>query len=436
MPNGSFKGGNMTSGDIVPIGSLPPLGQVPTQMLAQTIRQERFGDPRTAFEIETVPVPELKPNEVLVAVMATGINFNNVWAARGTPIDVIGVRQKQGEPWDFHVGGSDASGIVYAVGNDVEDIAVGDEVVTHPGWWDSSDSWTTSGKDPIVGPTARIYGYETNFGSFGQFSVVQDHQIMPKPLHLTWEEAAAPSLVGTTAYRMLFGWEPHSLKKDDVVLVWGGSGGVGIQAIQLAKLHGAIPVAVVSNDERGEYCKKFGAAGYINRNEFDHWGIPPHWTDGPGQKAWGGQARAFGSKIWDIVGERRSPRIVIEHPGEATIPTSIYVCDRGGMVVVCAGTTGYSATVDLRYHWVQQKRLQGSHGTNDDQAREYNRLLCEGLIDPALGETVTFDEIPRVHYEMGEGIDVFGNRAALVGASSPGLGASTTRDDLAKTDRP
>lgn len=413
--------------DVVPIGSLPPVGTVPSRMLAQVIRQDRFGDPREAFQVETVPVPEIGPDEVLIAVMASGINYNNVWAARGIPIDVIAVRQRLGEPWDFHVGGSDASGIVYAVGSDVTNVAVGDEVVTHPGWWDPQDPWVTSKRDPMIAPSARIYGYETNFGSFGQFTVVQSHQCMPKPRHLTWEAAAAPNLVGVTAYRMLLGWEGNRLAAGDVVLVWGGSGGVGIQAIQIARHFGGIPVAVVSDDARGEYCLRYGAQGYINRKEFDHWGIPPHWTDTAGQQAWSRSARAFGSRIWDIVGERRNPAIVVEHPGEATVPTSIFVCDRGGMVVICAGTTGYSATVDLRYHWVQQKRLQGSHGTNDEQARAYNDLLRSGAIDPALGEVGQFTDIPRIHYEMGEGIEVFGNRAVLIGAPEPGLGAVASR---------
>jgi crotonyl-CoA carboxylase/reductase len=416
----------MTSLDSVPIGKLPPLGEVPREMYAQAIRSSRFGDPRKAFEIEKVPVPQPGPGEVLVAVMATGINYNNVWAARGVPIDVIAVRQKAGAPWDFHVGGSDAAGIVYAVGEGVTDVAVGDEVVTHPGTWDTEDPWVKAGHDPMIAPSAHIYGYDAdrNFGSFGQFTLVQEHQLLPKAKHLTWEEAAASTLVGTTAYRMMFGWEGNTLLPDDVVLVWGGSGGVGIQAIQIAKHIGAIPVAVVSDDARGEFTMKYGAAGYINRSEFDHWGTPPHWTDNDGQRKWGAQARAFGGKIWEIVGDRRNPAMVIEHPGEATIPTSIYVCERGGMVVICAGTTGYSAIVDLRYHWVLQKRLQGSHGTNVEQARAYNDLIVSKAIQPGLGQTVSFEEIPQVHYEMGEGIDVFGNRAALVGAPEPGLGVT------------
>jgi crotonyl-CoA carboxylase/reductase len=417
--------------EIVPVGSLPPLGDVPKKMFAQVVRQERFGDPRQAFQIEEIDIPKLQPNEVLIATMAAGVNFNNVWAARGIPIDVIRVRQKvnaphltpmMGDPYNFHIGGSDVAGIVYAMGDGVGGVSIGDEVVVHHGYWDPEDPWIAAGKDPMIAPSAQIWGYNTNFGSFGQFCIAQDHQLLPKAPHLSWEEAAAPTLVGTTAYRMLFGWQGNVLKEGDVVLVWGGSGGLGSQAIQLAKVHGARAVAVVSDDARGEYCLKLGAAGYINRKQFNHWGVAPHWEDAEGQKAWAAGCRAFGKAVWDALGERRNPEIVFEHPGEATIPTSIFVCEAGGMVVICAGTTGYSAMVDLRYHWVRQKRLQGSHGTNDEQARAYNQLVLNRKIDPCLGKLYSFDEVGQAHYEMEQGLEVFGNRVILVGAPEPGLG--------------
>ena len=413
------------SGQQIP--ELPPVGTVPPTMLAQVVRQDRLGEPIDAFQIEEIETPQIAADEVLIAVMAAGINFNNVWAARGIPIDVIAERQRAGDPRDFHVGGSDASGVVYAIGSDVSNVAVGDEVIIHHGWWDRTDPWVKAGRDPIVAPSARIWGYQTNYGSFGQFSVVQAHQCLPKPARLTWEEAAAAPLVGTTAYRMLFGWSGNEVQKDDVVLIWGGSGGLGTQAIQLVKHAGGIPVVVVSDDDRGAFCVELGAAGYIDRREFDHWGIPPHWTDGPGQKAWTASARAFGKRIWDIVGEKRNPAIVFEHPGEATIPTSIFVCEPGGMVVICAGTTGYSAMVDLRYHWTRQKRLQGSHGCNDAQAAAWCELLAQGEIDPVVGKVMAFEEIGLAHQEMEEGRLPPGNTAILVNARGPGHGAQTSK---------
>ncbi len=409
---------------IVPVGSLPPAGEVPARMSAQVIRQSRFGDPRTAFQVEEVDTPHPGPDEVLVAVMAAGVNFNNVWAARGLPVDVIAQRQRAGGTEEFHVGGSDAAGIVYAVGDQVTSVAVGEEVVIHPGYWDPNDPWITRGGDPMVAPSARIWGYDSdrNFGSFAQFCRVQAHQVLPKAEHLSWEEAAAPTLVGTTAYRMLRGWSGNEVRPGDVVLVWGGSGGLGTQAIQLARHHGGIPVAVVSSGERGRYCVSLGAQGWIDRTEYHHWGIPPHWDDHDGQRAWLAEARRFGTAIWEVVGERRNPAIVFEHPGEDTIPTSIFVCEDGGMVVICAGTTGYSAMVDVRYLWTRQKRFQGSHGTNDEQAIAYNDLVRSREIDPCLGRVIRFEDLGQAHHEMGEGRVPAGNTVALIGAATPGQG--------------
>lgn len=221
---------------------------------------------------------------------------------------------------------------------------------------------------------------------------------------------------------MLHGWAGNTVQDGDLVVVWGGSGGLGTQAAQLVRHAGGRAVAVVSDDERGEYAMKHGAIGYVDRREFDHWGVPPLVDDAQGQKAWTAGARGFGKRIWSVAGDREDPAIVFEHPGAATIPTSIFVCRTGGMVVICAGTTGFDAMVDLRYHWTRQKRLQGSHGTNDAQASAYNDLVRAGTIDPCVGRVLSFDDIPRAHSDMGEGVDVFGNTTILVGATTPTQG--------------
>jgi len=407
--------------EIYDLGELPPLGRVPPYMYGQVIRRERFGDPIKAFAKEKVPVPEIGPREALVYVMAAGINFNNVWAALGTPVDVIRVHAQLGDDSGYHIGGSDASGIVYAVGSDVRNVKAGDRVVIHCGVWDEDDPWIKTGGDPIVAPSNKIWGYETNWGSFAQFTKVQAHQCLPKPPQLTWEASAAYMLVGATAYRMLTHWQPNAVHPGDVVLVWGGSGGLGTMAIQIAKALGGVPVAVTSSDEKGEYCKKLGAAGYVNRKQFDHWGQPPHWTDEEAYNKWALGARAFGKAVWDVLGERKNPRIVFEHPGEDTIPTSIFVCDNGGMVVICAGSTGYSAVVDLRYLWMRQKRLQGSHFANDEQAAALNQLVIDGKVDPSLAKVYQFDEVGLCHQLMYEGKAPEGNMAVLVNATKPGM---------------
>ena len=407
--------------DIYPVGQLPPVGEVPKKMFAQVIRPERFGEPEKAFQIEEIEVPAPGPEDALVAVMAAGINYNNVWAARGIPIDVTKVHGKLGEPSDFHIGGSDASGIVYQVGDRVTNVKVGDRVVIHCGQWDSEDPVVKAGRDPMFGNSFRIWGYESNWGSFAQFTKVQAHQCMPKASHLTWEAAAAPTLVGSTAYRMLTGWPPNIVEEGDPVLVWGGAGGLGSMAIQIVRELGGKAVAVVSSEEKGEFTKSLGAVGYVNRKSFDHWGMPPHWTDNEGYTKWMEGAKGFGKAFWDALGSKASPRIVFEHPGEDTVPTSIFMCDTGGMVVICAGTTGYNAVADLRYLWMRQKRFQGSHFANDDQSNAFNRLVLDGKIDPCLSRTFSFDEIGASHQLMFENRHPEGNMAALVSAPKPGL---------------
>jgi crotonyl-CoA carboxylase/reductase len=354
--------------------------------------------------------------------MAAGINFNGLWAAAGKPVNVVRLHEKQHDGGPFHIGGSDAAGIVYQVGAAVVDRRVGDEVVVHAGWWDATADEILAGADPMLTPGAKMWGYEVNYGGFAQFTRVKAHQLVAKPPHLSWEEAAAFMVNGAASYRALHGFSEHAIREGQVALVWGGAGGLGCQAIQICKVAGAIPVAVVSDDDKFEFCLSLGAKGVVNRSRFDHWGMLPHWDDSTAYARWLDGARAFGEAIWDTIGTRQNPHVVFEHPGEATLPTSCYVCDTGGMVVICAGTSGYNATLDLRYHWMRQKRLQGTHYANNDQVRAINDLVHQKKVSPCLSRTFSFEEIPLAHHLMGGPQQPYGNTAALVTAPHAGLG--------------
>lgn len=219
--------------DVYDIGEIPPLGHVPKSMHAWVIRKERHGPPEEAMQHEVVPTWELDSHDVLVLVMAAGVNYNGVWAALGQPISTIDVHKHA-----YHIAGSDAAGIVWAVGAKVRRWQVGDEVVIHCNQ-DDGDDEECNGGDPMFSSSQRIWGYETPDGSFAQFARVQDRQLMPRPKHLTWEESACYTLTLATAYRMLFGHRPHILRPGHNVLVWGASGGLGSMAIQLIAAAGA-----------------------------------------------------------------------------------------------------------------------------------------------------------------------------------------------------
>jgi crotonyl-CoA carboxylase/reductase len=339
--------------DLYEMGEIPPLGHVPKNMYAWAIRKERHGPPETAMQLEVLPTWELDSHDVLVLVMAAGVNYNGVWASLGEPVSTLDVHKNP-----YHIAGSDASGIVWAVGSKVKRWKVGDEVIIHCNQ-DDGDDEECNGGDPMFSPSQRIWGYETPDGSFAQFCRVQDRQLMERPKHLTWEEAACYTLTLATAYRMLFGHSPHQLKPGDNVLVWGASGGLGVFAVQLCAASGANAIGVISDESKRDYVLSLGAKGVINRKDFKCWGQLPK-VNTPEFNEWTKNARAFGKAIWDITG-KKDVDIVFEHPGEATFPVSCLVVKRGGMVVFCAGTTGFNLTFDARYVWMRQKRIQGSH---------------------------------------------------------------------------
>ena len=414
--NAAAKAGDKS---LYAVGEMPPLGHVPDQMYAWTIRRERHGEPEQAFEIEVVDCPRPDSHEVLVMVMAAGVNYNGVWAGLGVPISPF-----DGHKQPYHIAGSDASGIVWKVGDKVKQWKVGDEVVIHCNQDDGDDEHCNGG-DPMYSPSQRIWGYETPDGSFAQFTCVQSQQLMPRPQHLTWEESACYTLTLATAYRMLFGHEPHDLKPGQNVLVWGASGGLGSYAIQLINTAGANAIGVISEESKREFVMSLGARGVLNRNDFNCWGQMPT-VNTPEYAEWLKEARRFGKAIWDITGKGVSVDMVFEHPGEATFPVSSLVVKKGGMVVICAGTSGYNLTVDARYMWMHQKRLQGSHFANLQQASAANKLMVERRLDPCMSEVFGWDDIPAAHTKMRKNQHKPGNMAVLV--QSPRTGLRTFED--------
>jgi crotonyl-CoA carboxylase/reductase len=381
-------------------------GTLPDTMAAWVIRQEREGEPTDAFQLEEIEVPEPGAFEVIVRVMAAGVNYNNVWAAMGKPISVFRYHPNE----DHHIGGSDASGVVWKVGAGVTRWSPGDEVVIHCNQASYEDP-EVHGLDPLAAPSQQIWGYETSWGSFAQFTKVQAQQLLPKPAALSWEEAASYGLTYFTAYRMLL--TQCDLQAGHRVLIWGAAGGLGVFATQLCKLTGAESVGVVSSPEKGELVAELGATGWLDRSEFT--GMMRKGGESPEEeKARFKESRRFCKAVEEILGG--PPDIVFEHVGQATFPTSVLCVKPFGKVVICAGTTGYNLDFDVRYLWMRQKQIIGSHFANAYECNKANELMDQGKIRPVLWRTMPFDGVAEAHQLMKENKHL-GKIAILVGAA-------------------
>jgi crotonyl-CoA carboxylase/reductase len=346
-------------------------------------------------------VPALGAGEVLIRVMAAGINYNGVWLCQGMPVPLSRLRTG----YDFHITGSDASGVVLQMGENVRRWKPGDEVIVHCNM-SCGQCPTCNGMDPLLCDEQKIWGYETNWGSFAPFAKVQAQQLLPKPRHLTWEAAASYGLCLFTAYRMLV--TRARLQAGEHVLIWGASGGLGVFAIQLCLLHGANPICVVSSPDKGEFCRSLGATMAIERTHFDLGSM-----DG---------RREFGKGIRKLTGGR-DPDVVFEHVGKATFPTSVFVCSKFGRIVICGATAGYDLDFDVRYLWMRQKSIIGSHFANAHEANLANQLVIAGKLHPVLWKTVPFAELNDAQALIQRSTHL-GKIAALVGAERFGTGVS------------
>ncbi|MGD9997606.1 MAG: crotonyl-CoA carboxylase/reductase [Ilumatobacteraceae bacterium] len=362
-------------------------------------------DPRRTLHIGDVATPELAPDEVYLAVMASSINFNTVWTSIFEPVSTFGALARLGRESEwakrhdrpYQVVGSDASGVVLRVGAAVRNWKPGDRVTVHCNHVDDQDP--TAHDDSMMAANQRIWGYETNFGGLADLAVVKANQLMPKPAHLTWEEAAVNALCNSTSYRMIVSRNGAQMKQGDVVLIWGATGGIGAYAAQYVLNGGGTPVCVVSSEDKAGILRNMGVEAIIDRRAAGY----RFWSDEHthDEKEW----RRLGKDIRDLVGE--DPDIVFEHPGRSTFAASMYVTKRGGTVVTCAATSGFMLEFDNRHFWMRLKRLVGSHFANYQEAWAANRLISQGKIHPVLSQVFPLEQTGeaayQVHHNMHEG---------------------------------
>ncbi|MFK4146373.1 crotonyl-CoA carboxylase/reductase [Streptomyces sp. NPDC004065] len=400
---------------------------VPDSFRAATVRVEDVDafrstedkDVRKSLGVTRVPMPELAPDEALVAVMASSINYNTVWTAMFEPVPTFRFLEQMGRAggWEarhdlpYHIVGSDAAGVVVRTGSSVRKWKVGERVVVSPAYVDEQDPDTH--RDGMLGEGQKAWGFETNFGGLAQYAVVRASQLMPKPAALTWEEAAVNPLCASTAYRMLVSDRGACMKQGDVVLVWGATGGLGAYAVQLVLNGGGIPVGVVNSAEKAEVLRSLGCEAVVNRADVED-GDPGLLQRPEGWKRLGRAVRAQ-------VGE--DPHIVFEHVGRRTFAASVFLARRGGTVVTCGSSTGYEHLYDNRYLWMRLKRIIGSHGANLHEQWAVNRLIALGHVVPALSRTYPLDDVGAAARSVQTNQHI-GKVGVLCLAPRPGLGVT------------
>ncbi|MEK8104562.1 crotonyl-CoA carboxylase/reductase [Micromonospora sp. M12] len=361
------------------IGDIPPLGEVPARMYASVIRPERYGPPIDAFRTEVVDVPPLGPGQVLVMMMAAGVNYNNVWAALGKPLDVIAARRRRDDT-GFHIGGSEGPAWCGRSARGPSGPA-GDHVVLSGCQWDESAADIRAGADPMTSSSQRVWGTRRTTAPSRSSRWSTSTSAIPAGAADLGGGGGVPADRGDRL--------PAALRlaaargaPGDPVLIWGGPAGsarwrsrssartgrTGRRRLQ-RRPQGTLPRAWALRVSSTGASSTTGSVAGPRR---------PTGLRGLAQAGTRLRAAVLG-------GPRRAARTPHRAgaPGQDTIPTSMYLCDTAGMVVICGGTSGYHADVDLRFLWMRQKRLQGSHFANVAECRAITALVDAGRVDPA-----------------------------------------------------
>jgi NADPH:quinone reductase-like Zn-dependent oxidoreductase len=327
-----------------------------------------FGGP-DVVRMEEMDVPEPGPGEVRVAVRAAAMNHLDLWVRRGLPFEII-------MP---HIGGSDLAGTVDALGPGVEGIPRGTRVVADP----SLDYHWYEGAAPggsLPQPDFRLIGEHTQ-GGFAEYCVVPAANLVEVPDEVSFETAAAASLVSVTAWRGLM--VRGGLRAGETVLVTGASGGVSTVAIQMARLAGARVFAVTSGPENVERARSLGAHVVYDREEED-----------------------WGKKVWQDTG-KAGVDLVLDSVGEAIWPRCLKALAVGGRLVTFGATTGAAGETEIRLVFWRQLSILGSTMGSPEDYRAAMRLVFEGKVTPVIHAVLPLEEARRAH-EMLEAGEVFG----------------------------
>ena len=313
------------------------------------------------LKFEDFPEPKAGVGEILVRIKACALNHLDIWERQGLP----GVNLP-------HISGSDIAGVVEECGASVEGIKKGDEVILSPGISCMKCSRCLNGDDNQCSQY-NIIGYRNN-GGYAEYIAVPQVNVLPKPTRLSFEEAASMPLVFLTAWHMLV--NRAGVKPSDIVLVQAGGSGVGIAAIQIAKIFGAFVITTVGSDEKMQKAKDIGADEVINYQRQD-----------------------FEGEVKKITG-KQGVDIVIEHIGPEIWDQNIRLLATNGRLVTCGATSGPSASIDLRYVFSRHLSILGSYMGRKNELLEVLRFIESGRLKPVVHKVFELKDAATAQQEM------------------------------------
>jgi len=322
-------------------------------------------DPTKVVKLEDIDMPKLKPNEVMIKVESAAYNYNDLWAIWGDPLKV---------PIP-HISGSDVAGTIVDAGEDVTKFKVGDRVVSHSNLSCRVCNMCTSGREYDCNDRL-VWGFQTGplWGGFAQYTHLPEVNVAKIPDNMSFDDAAAISMVGMTAWHMLVG--RAKIKPGQTVLIMGGTSGVGMAGIQIAKLYNCTVIATAGNGEKMDKCSEIGADYVVNHREAD-----------------------WHKKVREIT-KKQGVDVIFEHIGKATFAQEVALLKMAGTLVATGATTGYDSTIDLRYLFFKGTNLLGSTQGTKAELEEIIYWTGKGKIKPIIHTILPFSDMVKGHIMM------------------------------------
>jgi len=328
-----------------------------------------FGDKGVFEYTESFPKPRIRPDEVLVRVKACALNHLDIWIRKGA------LAYKPPLP---HILGSDVAGVVEEVGELVDHVKPGDEVVVNPNLSCGVCEACLSGQDNHC-KDFKILGFQVH-GGYAEYVKVPKTNVVKKPKNLTFEEAASFPLTYITAWNAVI--DKGKIQPGDTVFIWGGASGVGVAAIQLAKLFGATVIATASTDWKAERLKDLGVDYVINYKTQD-----------------------VEEEVKKLFPE--GVDLVVDHVGEQTLPISIRLLKKGGRLSFLGTTTGDKGVFNIRYNFVNEISLNGVYMGRKSTLFRIAKLFERGKLKAVVDKVFPLREAEKAHQYL-EGGKHFG----------------------------